>query len=690
MAGRRKTRAAEKPDDKRRRPGLLTRAVSALVGGVARLVWAFAWRLGLVAGVVLAGATAYYYVQLPPSGALFDGRGGGSVTLLDRHGNVFAWRGEQYGGDLRASEVSPHLVHAVLAAEDQRFLGHFGIDPIGITRAAVANIRAGRIVQGGSTLTQQVAKNVFLTAERSIERKLKELPMALALELSYTKEEILSIYLNRVYLGAGTYGFEAASQRYFGKSARLLNPAEAAMLAGLLRAPSRYAPTSDLELARGRASVIIRRMEEEGYLSETQVVQALAAPAALSPAAAARAGGYFADWAMETAPDYLAKDTTEDVLIATTFDPDLQRAAEAALDKVFEEKVRDDSVAQAAIVVMTPDGAVRAMVGGRKHGVGLFNRAVQARRQTGSAFKPVVYAAALEAGMSPNDVVVDEPLRIGDWSPENYDDGYRGPVRLTEALAHSINTVAVRVSERAGQERVRALARAMGIDAELAPGPAIALGTSEATLVEMTTVYATIANRGRAAEARGIREIRLRGDATPLMASRAAPGEPVMAERNAGLLTYMLREVIRRGTGRRAALPDREAAGKTGTTQGARDAWFLGFSADYVVGVWMGNDDNTPLTGVTGSGLPAEIWRETMLGIHEGLPPSPLFIVEPRDGSMLLSGDPGGYSRSDGSGASVVEQVFFDVLRSITGGAGERSDGGGGGGGFRPFGAGDR
>lgn len=683
MAGRQKKKAARKREHEG--PGPITRALGALISGLLRLAWAFAWRLGLVAAAVLAGATLFYYLQLPPHDRLFDGRGGGSVTLLDRDGNVFAWRGEQYGGDLRTGEVSPHLVHAVLAAEDQRFYRHFGVDPLGIARAAIANLRAGRIVQGGSTLTQQVAKNVFLDAERSFERKLKELPMALALELKYTKDEILAIYLNRVYLGAGTYGFEAASQRYFGKSARLLSPAEAAMLAGLLRAPSRYAPTSDLELARGRASVIIRQMEAEGYLSDTQVVQALAEPAELSAAAAARAGGYFADWVMETAPDYLAKDTTEDVVITTTFDPRIQAAAEAAMDAVFESRVREGSVAQAAIVVMTPDGAVRAMVGGRQGGVGQFNRAVQAKRQTGSAFKPVVYAAALEAGMSPNDVVVDRPLRIGDWAPENYDEGYRGPVTLTEALANSINTVAVRVSEEAGQERVRGLARAMGITTELAPGPAIALGTSEATLIDMTSVYATIANRGRRAEPRGIREIRLRGDATPLMHSRGGLGAPVISERSAGLLTYMMREVIRQGTGRRAALPDREAAGKTGTTQAARDAWFLGFTADYVVGVWMGNDDNTPLTGVTGGGLPAEIWREAMVRIHEGVPPSPLHVVRPGEDSMLLSGDPGGYSRRDGSGASVVEQVFFDVLRSLTGAEPRR-----GGGGFRPNTASDR
>jgi membrane peptidoglycan carboxypeptidase len=383
----------------RKKPSLIRRALRYVFGGILRIFWAFFWRVGLALGLILAAVTGFYYTQLPAHENLFDGRGTGSVTMLDRDGNIFAWRGEQYGGELAMTEVSPHLVHAVIAAEDKRYYSHPGIDPIGITRAMVTNLRAGRVVQGGSTLTQQVAKNVFLSAERKIERKLKELPMALALELKYTKQQILSIYLNRVYLGAGTYGFEAASQRYFGKSARVVSPAEAAMLAGMLRAPSRYAPTNDLGRSQGRASVIVRLMEEQGFLTQTQVIQALADPAKLSKAAAARAGGYFADWIMETAPAYLAKDTTEDVTIATTFDPVLQRAVEEALATVFENKVKPGSAAQAAIIVMTPDGEVRAMVGGHDTGVGLFNRATHAKRQTGSAFKAVVYAAALEAGM---------------------------------------------------------------------------------------------------------------------------------------------------------------------------------------------------------------------------------------------------------------------------------------------------
>ncbi|MEM8698607.1 MAG: penicillin-binding transpeptidase domain-containing protein, partial [Pseudomonadota bacterium] len=488
-------------------------------------------------------------------------------------------------------------------------------------------------------------------------------------------EEILSIYLNRVYLGAGTYGFEAASRRYFGKSARGLNPAEAAMLAGLLRAPSRYAPTAGLERSQGRASVIIRLMQEQGYLSEQQTYQALASPAELSEAAAARLGDAFADWVMETAPSYLARDTTEDVTIATTFDPVAQRMAEEAVADVFERKVKEGSRAQAAVVVMDASGAVRAMVGGHHDSAGRFNRATHAKRQTGSAFKPIVYAAAMEAGRSPRDVIRDAPLTIKGWSPKNYGGGYAGPVTLTEALARSINTVAVRLSEQVGQERVRNLARAMGVRSDLAPGPAIALGTSEATLVEMTGVYATIANRGRRATPHGLTEISLRGEGTPLLTQTTSSPEQVMSEQSAGLLAHMMRQVVETGTGRRALLGPWQVAGKTGTTQAARDAWFIGYTASYVVGVWMGNDDNTPLTGVTGGGLPAEIWHEVMARLVEGKPPQPIFtrIPEPPLVEMVADLPRRVTSSTD---ESVVESIFRDVLRSL---GGETTESGGGG-----------
>lgn len=659
-----------------------TRRQSWLDRAVKRVLWFF-FRLGLriamLVALIVGAATTYYYVSLPDVDELFDARAKGSVTMVDRRGEVFAWRGDQYGGEIRPGNVSPFLTKAILAAEDRRFYSHFGIDPRGLARAMVANARAGRFIQGGSTLTQQVAKNVFLTSERTIERKIKEIPVALALEFKYTKDEILAIYLNRVYLGAGATGFEAAAQRYFSKSAREVSLPEAAMLAGLLKAPSRFSPTSNMGRAQGRASVIINAMRETGAITELEAEKALAEPATLSREAARRTGAHFADWVMESGPAFLVQATTEDVRIKTTFDARVQEMAEAALEHVFATKVRKGSPAEAAIVVMNHQGEVRAIVGGRDPRANTFNRATQALRQTGSAFKPVVYAAAMEAGMNPNDTIEDRPLTMdipgsGKWSPKNYSGKFEGPVTLSDALAKSINTVAVRLSERTGRERVRKLAADLGISSDIAEGPAVALGVSEATLIEMTAVYAAFANGGRLAVPTGIREIAIRGDEAPVMsASQTANGAQIISENSAAKLTSMMRRVITSGTGKRADLGKIPAAGKTGTTQAARDAWFIGFTGHYVVGVWMGKDDNAPLVGVTGGGLPAEIWKEVMLRLHNGLPIKPLNAGFSRTGGEVVAS-----SVDDDDG--VVQTIFkevFDLLSSDNGG-------GGGGGANRP------
>ncbi|MEL6519091.1 MAG: penicillin-binding transpeptidase domain-containing protein, partial [Pseudomonadota bacterium] len=502
----------------------------------------------------------------------------------------------------------------------------------------------------------------------------KEAVYAMALEARYSKDEILTIYLNRAYLGAGSRGFEAAAQRYFGKSAAEVSPAEGAMLAGLLVAPSRFAPTANLERAQNRANLIIQLMEDQGYLGPAAASAARQNPAQLSEAAERRAGGYFADWVMDQGPSFLTRDTTEDVIVSTTFDQRIQTAAEEALKFIFENKVRQGSEAQAAIVVMSADGAVRAMVGGRKtQGVaGQFNRAIQAKRQTGSAFKPFVFAAALDLGYGPNDVVVDEPITLdvpgsGPWTPRNYTNEFYGPVTLTEALKHSLNIPAVRVSEGVGRESVRAIAEGFGIASDLADGPALALGVSESTLLEMTGAFAGILNGGSSVTPYGLTQLRIKGDDTPLIGQEGGMGERVISEAAAQRLVYMMSEVVNGGTGGRAALPDRPVAGKTGTTQAARDAWFLGFSADYVAGVWMGYDDNTPLTGVTGGGLPAEIWRETMVRVHEGLPPRPLPMIVPQAPQVLAQDQPRRQQRQQRSGPSATEQLLIDVLESIFG-----------------------
>lgn len=642
-------RRAAKP---RRKHGLIVGAFLFLWRGL----WGIAWRATAVGAMILAGIVFYFYAQLPPVTDLLDARSRGSVTMLDRDGKVFAWRGETFGGNITADTVSPYLHDAVVATEDKRFYWHLGISPRGIASAIRINLAEGRGPlegNGGSTITQQVAKLLCLGVaydqskwkseadyerdcrQGGIWRKLKEVPYAMAMEAKYSKEEILTIYFNRAYLGAGARGFEAAAQRYFGKSANEVNIAEAAMLAGLLKAPSTFAPTGSIDRARGRAAVVIGLMEAQGYLTKAEADEARTNPATLSKAAAQKSGGFFADWVMETAPDFLASDTTEDVIIETTLDQDLQKKAEEALAWVFENKVKAGSKAQAAIVVMSADGAVRAMVGGRDlPNAGDFNRATQALRQTGSTFKPFIYAVALDLGYSPNDYVEDIPLTLnvpgsGNWSPQNYDKQFKGVITLTQALAESRNIPAVKVSEAVGRDLVRKVATDFGIASNMADGPALALGVSESTLIEMTGAFAGILNGGSAVTPYGLNELRLQGEKDPLFGAGGGIGERVISETAAQALTYMMTEVLNSGTGGRARLDGREAAGKTGTTQSARDAWFVGFTADYVVGVWMGYDDNSPLTGVTGGGLPAEIWHEVMVRVNEGLPATPLKTAIP-------------------------------------------------------------
>ena len=630
----------------------------ALLRFVFRGIWAVTWRAGLVGGLVLGLWVAYYASTLPQVGDLVDGRARGSVTLLDRYGETFAWRGDQFGGMVTAGEVSPHLLDAVVATEDRRFWWHPGIDPQGVASAIRINLSEGRgplSGNGGSTITQQTAKLLCLgqpfdadewedeaayeadCRRTTITRKIEEAVYALAMEVRYSKEEILTIYLNRAYLGSGTRGFEAAAQRYFGVSARDVTPAEAAMLAGLLKAPTTYAPTNNLERSRDRANVVIGLMEEQGYLDAAQAGEARENPARLSAAATARAGGSFADWVMDSGPEFFTRDTTEDVTIRTTLDPRVQNAAEEALAYVFDSQVRAGSKAEAAIVVMSSDGAVRAMVGGRESGAGLFNRATQAQRQTGSSFKPFVYAAALDLGMTPMDLVEDSPMCMsisgsGNWCPDNYDRAFKGTITLTQAMAESRNIPAVRLSETVGRESVRNIAAQFGIEGDLALGPALALGASESTLLDMTGAYAGILNGGSAVTPYGLIDLTLQGEQEALMGQGGGIRERVIQETAARELAWMMWRVVEEGTGQRARIPGWEIAGKTGTTQAARDAWFIGFSADYVTGVWMGYDDNTPLKGVTGGGLPADIWRETMTRVLDGETPRPLPMAPPAGG----------------------------------------------------------
>ncbi|WP_175498587.1 transglycosylase domain-containing protein [Sulfitobacter marinus] len=648
-----KTPAKRKPV--KRRGGILG-FFSAVIRWILNLIWKIVSRVTLVIVLLLACAVGYFYTTLPPLDALLDGRARGSVTLLDRNGDVFAWRGDQFGGVVNASNVSPHLKNAVIATEDKRFYRHFGVSPRGIASAVRINLSEGRgplSGHGGSTITQQVAKLLCLgepydpssgQTEReyeadcrrsSLSRKAKEALYSMAMEVKYSKDDILSIYLNRAYMGGGAFGAEAAAQRFFGKPATALRPAEGAMLAGLLTAPTTLSPTNNLDRSQSRAATVVRLMEEQGYLTQAEAEDAIAHPAELSEAAEAEAGGYFADWVMSSGPEFFTRNTTEDVIIKTTLDQRIQKAAEAGLSWVFENKVREGSKAQAAVVVMSADGAVRAMVGGRKTKVaGAFNRATQAMRQTGSSFKPFIYAAALDLGYSPNDLIEDAPYCLnipgsGQWCPKNYTKEFKGEVSLTTALKDSLNIPAVKVSESVGRDVVSQVATQFGIQSDLAVGPALALGVSESTLLEMTGAYAGILNGGSSVKPYGLIDLKLLGDSEPLMGTGGGIGERVIQEDAALQLVYMMEKVVSEGTGGRAQFGGRELAGKTGTTQANRDAWFIGFSAEYVAGVWMGYDDNTPLTGVSGGGLPTEIWKEVMERVHEGLPVRPLPMIIP-------------------------------------------------------------
>ena len=684
------SRKAAKPKVRRGPIGWLIAMVVGLVRFVLMFILRLMWRGAAVLTAILAVGVFYFSSQMPPITEVIDGRARGSVTMTDNENEVFAWRGDQFGGMVTTDTVSVHLKNAVVASEDKRFYGHFGLSPRGIASAIRINLREGRgplSGNGGSTITQQVGKLLCLgvpfdpntwETERAYEddcrrttlwRKIKEAVFAMGMEVAYTKDEILTIYLNRAYLGAGSRGFEAASQRYFGKSSAQLTPAESAMLSSLLPAPTSRAPTRDLKRAQEYANIVIGLMEDQGYLSASAAAEARANPATLSTAAERRAGGYFADWVMASGPEFFTRNTTEDVIIHTTIDQRIQSAAEDALTYIFSEKVSDGSKAEAAIVVMSADGAVRAMVGGRDSTVaGAFNRATQARRQTGSAFKPFVYATALELGMQPNDMVNDVPTcwfirGSGDWCPANYDKEFKGPVTLTHALRESRNIPAVVLAEQMGREIVRNVATAFGIESDLAAGPALALGASESTLIEMTGAYAGILNGGSAVTPYGLIDLRFQGDTEPLMDSAGTGiGERVIQEKAARELTWMMSRVVEEGTGGRAKIDGWEIAGKTGTTSAARDAWFIGFTGEYVTGVWMGYDDNSPLKGVTGGGLPADIWRETMTRVLDGRTPVPLPMDAPTATATSAPVMTGGTTNQP------QDQTILNVLDTIFGG----------------------
>ncbi len=566
--------------------------------------------LVLWGGIAVALLLAWYAYDLPDTDALGRGRASTGITFLGANGETIGTRGDIVGVSVRLHEMPDYLVDAVIATEDRRFYSHFGLDPLGVLRAAWANLRAGRIVQGGSTITQQLAKNIFLTPERSIRRKAQEMLLALWLEQKYSKDGILTLYLNRVYFGSGTYGVSAAAQKYFGKPVSALDLSEAAMLAGLLKAPSRYAPTRDLALARARAEQVLANMVDAGFLTGSGARAAVSRPATVRARGGAYGVQYYLDWVVESLPDYIGRPDA-DLIVETTLDPRLQSLAEEKMAAAFARAGDKARVGQGAMLVLAPDGAVRAMVGGRSYAQSQFNRATQARRQPGSAFKPFVYLTALERGMTPDTVMRDSPLIFGDWQPRNFSGKFAGEVSLEVALRDSINTVAVKVSEKAGRRQVIDTAHRLGILSELQPTPAIALGASEVALLELTAAYVPFANGGRAVLPHGIRKVRTTAGRV-LYHRRGAGGGQVIARRPLASINRMLMTSLQSGTGKAARLPGRVAAGKTGTSQDFRDAWFVGYTPQLVTGVWFGNDDGSPMRRVTGGGLPAVTWQRFM------------------------------------------------------------------------------
>lgn len=608
--------AAASYDDRRRQRPARERGASSgsLIGSL------FYWTLvtGLWFAIGIGGLLFYYAMSLPDTSGLYDVAHTPSLSILAADGEALSHRGDLLGGRVAMADLPSYVPEAVIATEDQRFYWHFGVDPIGLARALYQNFLAGGVVQGGSTITQQLAKNVFLKPDRTIHRKIQEMLLAIWLEARYSKEQILTLYLNRVYFGGGAYGVEGASERYFKKSARELTLPEAAMLAGLLKAPSHYSPTNDLALARSRAAIVLDNMVRAGYITQAQAADANAHPASLEGYSASGSINYFVDWVADVLPGFAGEPNT-DLVVRTTIDPNMQRVAEEIVAKAMAEEGAKVGASQVALVAMTPDGSVRAMIGGRAYAQSQFNRAVQALRQPGSAFKPFIYLTAMERGLTPETMRVDRPVSYGGWSPSNYLNRYDGPMTLRRALSDSVNTVAVQLTQELGVRNVIRTAHRLGIQETLPPNLSLALGTCDVNLLELTAAYAAFANGGYGVIPHGIDEVHTR-DGDQLYRRSGSGLGTVMSQRALGEMNYMLKAVVTEGTGRRAALPDRPAAGKTGTTQDYRDAWFVGFTSDLVVGVWVGNDNRTPMKKVTGGTLPAAIWHDFMVRTQTNMP----------------------------------------------------------------------
>lgn len=612
----------DKPPTRERRPrgnrgGSKRRSRSQSGLSLSRLIY-WGMVLGLWAGITLVGVIVWVGAHLPAIQALEIPKRPPTIQITGLDGSVLATRGEMAGTNVSLKDLPPYLPKAFIAIEDRRFYSHYGIDPLGIVRAAVANVLHRGVSQGGSTLTQQLAKNLFLTQERTLQRKLQEVELALWLERKHSKNEILELYLNRVYFGSGAYGVEAAAQRYFGKSAKNVTLAEAAMLAGLVKSPSRLAPNRNPEGAEKRAQTVLSAMADAKFITETQAQVSISHPSYSVKVAGADTVSYVADWIGEVLDDLIGQ-IDENIVVETTIDAKLQSVAETAIIDELAAKSVKFNVSQGALVAMTPNGAIRAMVGGRNYAESQYNRAVTAKRQPGSAFKPFVYLTAIETGLTPETIRQDAPLDVKGWKPENYSHEYFGAVTLTQALAMSLNTVAVRLGLEVGPRNVVRTAHRLGISSKLDANASIALGTSEVSLTELVGAYAPFANGGLGVSPHVVTRIRT-AEGKLLYARPAEQIGKVIEQNHVAMMNTMMQETLISGTARKAEISGWMAAGKTGTSQDFRDAWFLGYTANLVTGVWLGNDDNSPTKKATGGGLPVEVWTRFMKAAHQGVP----------------------------------------------------------------------
>ena len=594
---------------------------------------------GLTFGLVIAfGLVAFALPTLHETADIWNRGRQYAVTFTDVNGEIIGRRGIRQDDAIPLDEIPPHVIRAVLATEDSRFYSHFGVDIQGTLRAMVENAKAQDVVQGGSTLTQQLAKNLFLSPERTLRRKMNEAFLALWIEARLSKNDILKMYLDRSYLGGGTYGVEAAAQYYFGKSIRDVNLSEAAMLAGLFKAPSRFAPHANIENARARANVVLYRMLDVGFISQGELFEARRHPVQVISQSEFYSPDYFLDWAYRETLNLIENQGLQNdyvIEVKTTIDVAAQKAAQRIINETIDIQGPQYDVGQAALISMQPDGALKAIVGGRNYEESQFNRATDAMRQPGSSFKPFVYLAALRAGYTPTSVVYDAPVTIGTWSPKNYSLRYHGRTTLTTALARSFNSVPVHLMRDIGRATIIETAHRVGLKSNLLAVPSLPLGTNEVTVIDMTTAYATFANGGRLATPYSVLEIRRPTGELIYSRERNAPEAPqVIAPELIASLNYMLNQVVLNGTGRRAQLGFTPQAGKTGTTQSYRDAWFLGYTAQLVTGVWFGNDDMREMRRVTGGLLPAMTWKEFMEVALAGVQPMALVGV-PLDDSYV-------------------------------------------------------